>query len=112
MVSEPRGTRDEASREDQDVKDRQSFPPGSIDSTVDESSQRGEWRPLAPVQEIQSRGLELDLFDEQPIVREPQPGEQFQVGDHLVQLPSDNHCAATAPVRGPSHVAMVLGLYS
>jgi len=34
--------------------------------------QRGELRPLAHVQEIRSRVFQL--FDEQPIVRQPQPG--------------------------------------
>jgi len=55
-------TRDEASREDQDTEHRQSFPIGSIDSTVGESSQSKDSWPLAPVQEILSRGLQL--FDE------------------------------------------------
>jgi len=38
---------------------------------------------LAPGQEIRSRGFQL--FDEQRIVRQPQPSEQFQVGDDLAQ---------------------------
>jgi len=50
---------------------------GSMDSTVGESSQRGERLP-APVQEIRSRGFHRS--EEQSIVRQPQPGEQFQVG--------------------------------
>jgi len=61
---------------------RQPFSSGSVDSTVvDENGQDGESWPLAPVQEIRSRVLQL--FDEQPTVRQPQPGEQFQVGDPL-----------------------------
>ena len=64
MDKEPGRTRDVASRENQDVEERQSFPTGSIDSTVGENSQNRESRTLAPVQEIWSRGFYL--FDEQP----------------------------------------------
>jgi len=78
MDNEPGITHDKVSREDQDMEDRQSFPTGSIDSTVGESSQRKESRPLVPVQAIRSRGFQL--FDELPIVRQPQPDEQFQIG--------------------------------
>jgi len=75
-------TRDEASREDRDKEDRQSFSMGSTDSTVGKSSQRDESRPLALVQEIRSRVFHL--FYEQPCnIRQPQPGEQFQVGDQV-----------------------------
>jgi len=38
----PGRTRDEASREIQDLEAHQSFPMGSVDSTVDESSQNRE----------------------------------------------------------------------
>ena len=51
----------EASREDQDTEQRQSFP------MVGENSQSRESRPLAPVQEIRSRGFQ---FAEQTIVRQ------------------------------------------
>jgi len=78
MDSEPGGTHDEVSREDQEMETRQSFLMGSMDSTVGDSSQSSESWPLASVQEIQSRVFQL--FDEQPIVRQPQPGEQFQAG--------------------------------
>jgi len=44
-------------------------------------------RLLAPVQEIRSRGFQL--FGEQPTVPQPQPGEQFQVGDPLLSSLSD-----------------------
>jgi len=40
--SEPDRTRDEASREDQDMEERQSLLVGSIDSTVGENSHRRE----------------------------------------------------------------------
>ena len=60
----------------------QSFPKGWVDSPVGKSSQSEESRSLVPVQKIKSSGSQL--FDEQPIVCQPQPGEQFQVGDHLV----------------------------
>jgi len=41
---------------------------------------RGPWRPF---KKFGSRGFQL--FDEQPVVRQPQPGEQFQVRDYLAQ---------------------------
>jgi len=86
---EPNRTRDEASRENRDMEPRQSFPMGSVDSTVGENSQSRELRSIAPVQEIRSRGFQL--FDEQPILCQPQPGEQFQVG--LISF--RYHCTAT-----------------
>ena len=49
MNSEPRRTRDEASREDQNTEDRQPFPMGSTDSTVmrvDREVSRGPQRPF------------------------------------------------------------------
>jgi len=67
--NEPGRTRNETSRKDQDKKDRQSFPMGSIDSRAGESSQSKDSRLLAPIQEIRSRGFRQ--FDEQPIVRQP-----------------------------------------
>jgi len=75
MDSELGRTHDKASRADQDTKDRQSFPMGSVDSAVGESSQSKESRPLSSVEEIRCRGFQL--FDERPIVREPQSCEQF-----------------------------------
>jgi len=97
MSSESGRTHNEVSREHKNMEDRQSFPIGSIDSTVGDSSQRGESRPRAAEQEIWSRGFQL--FYAQPIARQPEPGEQFQVGDHLaqsvsvttVQPPTVNH---------------------
>ena len=83
MDKEPGGTRDEASRDNQDVKERQSFPMGSVDSMVGESSQSRESRTLAPVQEIRSRGIQL--FHEQPIVRQPQPGQHISGWDPSTQ---------------------------
>jgi len=56
---EPGRTHDEASREEQDMEERQLFLIGSIDSTVGENSLSRESRPLAPVQEIWSRGFQL-----------------------------------------------------
>jgi len=79
MDSKPGRTRDEASRGDQDMEDRQSFPMGLIECAVSESNQSRKSRPHVPVQEIWSRGFQL--FDDQPIVRQSQSGEQFQVGD-------------------------------
>jgi len=67
--SEPGRTCDEASREDHNTEDRQSFAMGSVDSTVGESSQKSESQSLTPTKEIRSRGFQL--FDEQPIVRHP-----------------------------------------
>jgi len=58
------------------------FPMGSVDSRVGEKSQSRESRPLAPVQEI--RGFQL--FNEQPIVGQPQTGQQFQGEDPLVTI--------------------------
>jgi len=49
MDSGPGITRDEASRENQDMEERQSFPMGLIESTVGENSQSREllpWRPF------------------------------------------------------------------
>jgi len=57
MDNEPGRTRDEVSREDQDEENRQSFHMGSIESTVGESSQSKESRPLATVQEIRESWL-------------------------------------------------------
>jgi len=62
---------------------------------VGKSCQRSESLTLAPVLEIWSRGFQL--FDEQSIVRQPQPGEQFQVSDYLVQLPSDANVYSHPP---------------
>jgi len=59
---------------------------GPVDSTVGENSQIRESWPLSPVQVIRSRGFQL--IDEQPIVRQPQPGEQFQGWDPLVSVTS------------------------
>jgi len=47
----------EASKEDQGMGDRQSFPIGLIDSMVVEISRSRESRPLAPAKEIRSRGF-------------------------------------------------------
>jgi len=74
---EPGRTHDEVNRENEDRTQRQSFPIGSMGSKVGENSQSRELRPLAmtPVQEI--RSSRFQLFDEQPTVHQPQPGEQF-----------------------------------
>jgi len=82
MDSVPGRTRDKASREVNDMEECQLFPMGSKDSAVSGSKSEELW-PLSPVQEIRSRGFQL--FDEQPNVRQPQPGEQLHVGDHLAQ---------------------------
>ena len=74
---EPGRTHDRASKKNQDMESRQSFPMGSVDSAVGENSQSRKTWPLALVQYVWSYGLQL--FDEQPFVRQPQPGEQFQV---------------------------------
>ena len=57
-------TCDEASRKNQDMEKRQSFPMGSIDSAVGESIQNRQSQPLAPVQEILTRGFHASLNQE------------------------------------------------
>jgi len=66
---EPGRTRDKASKENQDRTECQSFPTGSVDSAVGDNSRS-------------------QPFDEQSIVRQPQPGEQFQVVDPLAKTVS------------------------
>jgi len=99
MDSEPGRTRDEASRGDQDEEDRQSFRMGSINSTVDASSQSRELRPLALVQEIRSRDFQRNpLYVNVTLI---------QVGSFRLGPPStvgvSNHWSATH--RGPRHVS-------
>ena len=69
--SGPGRTHDEGRTENQDMKECQSFPMGSIDSTVGESSHSREPRPMEPFQEILSRGFQL--FDEQQQLTVRQP---------------------------------------
>jgi len=83
------------------MEEPQSFPMGSIYNTVGESSQSRESRPLASVLEIRSRGFQL--FDEQPIVHQPQPGEKFPVGDPLVSLVSDTNSRPPTVSRHNTH---------
>jgi len=52
MDSEPRRTRDEVSREVQDMQECQPFPMGSIDNSVGENRQSRESQLLALVQNI------------------------------------------------------------
>jgi len=97
MISKP-GRTHEASRAVQDMEECYSFPMGSVDSAVCENSQSRESRLLAPVEEIRSRGFQL--VDEQPIVHsQRQPGEQFQVGEHLARLLSITTSQSSTVVR-------------
>jgi len=59
------------------MEDCQSFPTGSIDNTVGEVSQSKESRSWRLFKKFGV--MDLTLL-EQPIVSQPQPDEQFQVG--------------------------------
>jgi len=85
---EPGKTRIEASREIQDMEVHEPFSIGSEDSVVGQSTDNRESWSLASVQETWSRGFQL--FDKQSIVRQPQPGQQFQpFSDNTEQSPTE-----------------------
>jgi len=69
VVNEPGITRDGVSREDQDVEEHQSFP-------MDTNSQSRESRSLGPFKKFGVVVFNYSMSN---------PGEQFQLGDHLAQ---------------------------